>query len=363
MTFARGITLVITGASLLYLLSWALSSSTPANHPGQPTGTLPVLSFYSNVAEPLRRPAPAVNTGRGSNLILTWASGKDYAGNLGKEWVARFGGSLRRSGSDADVVFFTERVDPAILPIVKAARFRNQTIDPDPNNHPWASLHIYSRRWHDYRLFLEAHAAEYEGSFVFVLDARDCYFQRDPFTIDIGNASLAVFLEGVKIATEKFNAGWMRVCYGDAQVKAFASLYVTCAGTIYGTYRGVIAYMKAQESQTLAESTACRASFGHDQGHHNFIVYSGLLQDQLAAAGLGGLRIYNNSHGPVQTLGAKGCCKLSFDAHGRVVNQRGDVAHVLHQFDRWKGLAAQIRAMNPVSAPFTYTGPGQVNLR
>jgi hypothetical protein len=262
------------------------------------------------------------------NVVLALAEGIEYEGVPGVRWVARFGGSFRRSNENADIVFFTSSVDPAVAPLLESVRITPVTFDPAPPP-PWGIHEVATRRWHIFREYLDSHP-EYADGWVLAIDARDTYFQRDPFSFphspgEDPRRTLYAYLEqDVTIETSSWNAQVIRACYPEAVLASIGSHVVSCSGTVLAAYDAMVDFLRAMEEEALM--TNCTDTGGRDQGFHNVLLYTG----KLAARGID-VRLFSNDDGPVQTLQFG---HLYRDALGRVLNARGDVAHIVHQWDR-----------------------------
>jgi protein involved in polysaccharide export with SLBB domain len=64
---------------------------------------------------------------------------------------------------------------------------------------------------------------------------------------------------------------------------------------------------------------------GGDQGIHNYL----LIQKRLP-----GVTVHPNRHAPVLTMGVMNPGEVRFNAADEVLNENGEVAPVLHQYDR-----------------------------
>ena len=293
-----------------------------------PAVALPVAG---SCPPPLPRAAAVAANGAAApkNLVLTLAEGIEYQGIPGVRWVSRFGGSLRRVNEAADAVFFTSAVDPAVAPLIEAVGLRAETF-AEGGPAPWGAQEVATRRWHLFREYLEAHP-EYAGGWVLAIDARDTYFQRDPFAFphsadEVPGRALYAFLEqDVTIGGSDWNANVIRRCYPDgAALAAVGAHVVSCSGTVLATYGAMLDYLRAMEGEILA--TDCLDVGGRDQGFHNVLLYTG----KLAERGID-VRMFRNEDGPVQTLQFG---QLYRDVMGRVLNARGEVAYIVHQWDR-----------------------------
>ena len=70
----------------------------------------------------------------------------------------------------------------------------------------------------------------------------------------------------------------------------------------------------------------------HDQGIHNYLLRTGRLDP---------VYVQENGCGAVLTMGLQK--QIDVDSEGRILNHRGDLPAVLHQYDRHVELAARLR--------------------
>jgi hypothetical protein len=148
----------------------------------------------------------------------------------------------------------------------------------------------------------------------------------------------------VTVGGSDWNSNVIRACYPDGAALAAAGAHVvSCSGTVFAPYEAMLEYLRAMEEEILATAhlPECLAAGGRDQGFHNVMLYTG----KLAARGLD-VRLFENDDGPVQTLQFG---TLYRDAMGRVLNARGEVAYIVHQWDRkqesgWRRAAMCSRA-------------------
>ena len=183
-------------------------------------------------------------------------------------------------------------------------------------------------------------------SLCFAADARDVYFQRDPFSGLSHIADLTLSREDSRIRftpdtlplcskgvqTEchcRYNRKWIQSCWGSRFVDSLQHQTPICSGTIMGTPQGFRMLRSAMVD--LMDSTSklplCSA---RDQGHLNFLYYTNRLRNVTVEA---------RGRGIVNTVGYltnEGIDRL-FD--GSVVrNEDGSVSAVIHQYDRFQKL-------------------------
>ena len=275
---------------------------------------------------------PVAPRHRGRNLVICLAEGVEYNGAAGVRWLARFGGSFRRFNEVDDVVFLTMGVNPSIAPLLESVRltpllFGNETS-------PWSEMEVATRRWYLIRMFLQQHAQDYADGWVLAIDARDTFFQRDPFSfprapVDEENG-LYVFLEGQGefIRDSDWNLGVLSSCYTEAELEPITGNPVSCSGTVMGTYSAMLTYLQLMEKEILATSNnpKCMATGGRDQGFHNVILYRGDL-----ARATNVVAFDNPTGALVRTVRSN---EYFIDRLGRVLTDRGEVAYIVHQWDR-----------------------------
>lgn len=183
-------------------------------------------------------------------------------------------------------------------------------------------LHLFYRR---HLLYLE-YLREYGGSYerFLVTDCRDVFFQGDPFAWP-QTPGLHVFLEDESMQVKKctHHARWLRSQFGEEVLGSLGNEIVSCAGTVFGDRTSMQAYLERMVHLSMG-ARSLREADG-DQGIHNFLVRRKPIP---------GMTIHRNSQGPVMTVGPMSMSQLSFNSKGWVTNDHGEVAPVLHQYDR-----------------------------
>ena len=210
-------------------------SSPPSPSPlSSPT---PSTSASPSVCASVVPPPPNVTGPR--DLVICLAEGREYKGDAGLRWLARFGGSFRRYNADADIVFITSAVNESIAPYLEDVRMTPLLFGDAPE--PWGAMEVATRRWYLIRRFLEAHAAEYAGRWVLAIDARDTFFQSDPFAWPRNPGDeLYVVTEGKgePIVESDWNSKILSSCYTYEQLAPVVTHPVSCSGTVMGSYDG-----------------------------------------------------------------------------------------------------------------------------
>jgi hypothetical protein len=212
------------------------------------------------------------------------------------------------------------------------------------------------------------------NAMIMIADFRDVLFQSNPFIFETklwmpatgtatATAQLVVFQEAYpnKVINRcPFNSGWIRSCYGQDAIERIGYNTVSCSGVTIGTRDAMLVYtwLITQQldpkvrggSRTNKECL----SIGVDQGFHNYLVYSGILDRYMD------VKISPQGQGPVNTLGAffNGTyTMLRFDlktwqvlrGEGKnkyISNWDGKPSPVVHQYDRFADtdLSPHVRA-------------------
>ena len=314
---------------------------------------------------------------RGKRLVTGLAKG------IEADLLYRFVRSLRQhtSPTDTDIVLFLHAKDaPANSPLLWALEaYGVQVIRFDPDTFAdvrWRKYHPSSYRWLLIRSWmLTQPTGLYEA--VLFADVRDAFFAADPFApmhrvgsaptttvvptpaattgFDRANAAplspaFYAFLEAKPrtIAECGWNSGWVKDCFGDAGLKEVGARVISCSGTSIGTWAAASTYAALMAEEI--SKNPCERN-GVDQGMHNYFVFSGKLQKALGA-GTALVEVTNEDGwvGTVQSMPT-----LTRDRAGRLLNDKGQVYALIHQYDRSLLMREQLQH------EFTWMEPSKVN--
>ena len=274
-----------------------------------------------------------VDGSEGKNLVLGAAAG--YSWDDIKPFVL----SLRASGYTGDLVLFRGRGNPWPGAVTDDYGVKVELFDEPypyvtsmsdstgllPARLPREPT-VYVSRYILCYLYLRQHGHRYDR--VMLADVRDMFFQRDPFDFP-WHSDLCCFLEDDKVTIMESHANrrWVGAAAGEDTLQEIGDEIVSCSGLTTGTAAGVLRYLEQMVSLTIEALSDEKVPLDklNDQGLHNVLLYKGRL---------GNVRLLTNETGPVLTLGytAKGSVKR--DSHGQFLIEGGDVANVLHQYDR-----------------------------
>jgi hypothetical protein len=175
---------------------------------------------------------------------------------------------------------------------------------------------------------------------IFLLDARDTYFQLNPFALLETSMSTTLHVfeewEGRPIRRERSNSLWIKSARGEQWLKKIGGRNVVCSGTTVGGKPAIEMYTRAMVAQW--DDTQCTI-YGCDQGHHNFLVRGNYLE---GAPNLTKVVVHPQGTGVANTVGIiPKYTGVSLRMHGyvdnttdEILNKDGSPSPVVHQFDR-----------------------------
>ena len=268
-----------------------------------------------------------------SDVVIT------MVGGLGLTVSSRFARSLRETGARCRLVLLLPS-SPSSESLVET--LREWDVWPhyfQTAKAPYASLKGNRAKLVRYFAaldYLRRESVAHTGGRVLLADSRDVIFQRDPFTIPADPARpLDVFLEDYfrDFSNSGINQGHVTPCFGTEAVRRTLLAPprpVSCSGVTLGTYHSITRYLRLMWSE-MHSSRYSDACLQHDQAFHNWLLWSGKLSP---------VRTWSNEEGPVTTIGWPE--HLYRDRFGRVLNRRGVLVHIVHQYDRRKRLVASL---------------------
>jgi len=274
-------------------------------------------------------------------LIITATDGYDIIVLTG------FMRSLRNVFLGDVIVLISESVEPStsMKKLAKALHFSYQPV-------PRLTRHgLRTDRYFGYAI---ACTDRYAGCFA--ADVRDVRFQTDPFKDAEYKKDLVLSLEDARVkfgptSLQKcsktvqdncfcpYNHKWIESCWGTTFVESLNELTPICSGTIQGTPAGFIQLHREMEKLLTftSENNNCTA---RDQGHLNYLYYSGTLDRNAISVEKRGSGIVNTV-GYMTTESVAGII-----VGGQIRNDDGQLSPVIHQYDRFPALKKKIDAPN-----------------
>jgi len=156
------------------------------------------------------------------------------------------------------------------------------------------------------------------------VDLRDTYFQKDFFKIYKNKKHfIGLALEDGNI-TDNISSSWMKNQYGIEIYEELKNKTIICSGTIWGTVDKFFELVKNIWKE-IEKKSPYKYSI-HDQTAEAYLIYhKKMFNDCIITSD-----IYS---GPVMTVGLSNK-NFSYDPEDNLLNSKGDIAAVIHQYDR-----------------------------
>ncbi len=196
----------------------------------------------------------------------------------------------------------------------------------------FSNCRVNAYRWQLYRDFLEDKRDFY--NLIFALDVRDSFFQRDLFKLCDNKPFLGVALED-GFLTERWSTGWLLKIYGSEIYETIKNNRIICSGTICATYDEFIKFLDALNNEIKPFE---KENFWvSDQNCESGIIYHKKMFHDV-------LKTSTNYDGYIMTIGFTNPENIKLDANGNIFNEVGEIAAVVHQYDRKKLIVAMVKA-------------------
>ena len=184
-------------------------------------------------------------------------------------------------------------------------------------------------RYKLYLDFLNENKDKY--NLVLHVDTRDSIFQQDFFQYyDSKKSFLGIALEE-GLMNERYNKEWFIYAFGEDLYKKVENERIICSGTIWGTV-DIFLQLTAQMWEKV--KSGCYNLKWHDQTMFNYIIYVEKMFDDCLIKN-------ENKDGNILTL-ALGR-NISLDSEGNILNKKGEIAALVHQYDRLKYIRQKVR--------------------
>jgi hypothetical protein len=182
---------------------------------------------------------------------------------------------------------------------------------------------IINFRWKIYEEFLKDKGDKYK--LVFTADFRDVFFQKDVFQYyEFNKSYLGIAIED-GFLSDSINKMWLINAYGEDLYKTIRHKRIICAGTVWGTVDKFTEF-----SRIMGEKLDSKWSISNkviEQAVFNYLIYHDkLFHDCLIKS--------DNKNGFVMTIGLTNKTNIRLDHENNVLNGRGKIAAVIHQYDR-----------------------------
>lgn len=190
---------------------------------------------------------------------------------------------------------------------------------------------LINYRWKIYEDFLNNNPNKY--NLVFTCDLRDAFFQKDVFKFyNLKKPFLGIAIEDGTLS-QRTNKRWIIKAYGKKLYKTIKNKRIICVGTIWGTAKKFCEF-----SRIMWKILDSKWSLIHnviEQAVANYIIYhKKLFNDCLVKS--------ENKDGYVMTLALTKREKIILDSKNNILNGKGEIAAVIHQYDRKRDLVKKL---------------------
>ena len=255
--------------------------------------------------------------------------------------AARFLSSLRRTGSNATVVIFSnDSIEKKLRRLIEE-KYRVTVIKfTHRKEYKGDGYWVSSLRYLMYRLALERLPT---FTRVMISDSFDVIFQSDPFRYAEGKLTATgkslIAAEEVAIfgkpnqLDDGLNERWIRRCFGGAAGRvSLAGKHVLCSGTTIGVRDVMEEYIREVDDISRLQSEVIPVTapyqcsqLGFDQGVHNFLMYSKFADKMTTESPFSGRFLTVNG---IKTF------RLRDKQTGFQVNEQGKLFVFVHQVNR-----------------------------
>ena len=217
-----------------------------------------------------------------------------------------------------DLILFVDKLSDETLNKIKLC---GATIHEIPEQYlDYKELVKY--KWKLYADFLKENKEKY--NLVFTTDIRDVIFQKDIFKYFENKQNKKPFigftLEDINLRNP-VNKHWVKqFCENNEEYNEIADKQVISGGTIISSVDIFIEFAE------ILWQTLEKFSNFFDQGAINYLIYyKNILNESV---------IFMDNNGPIMTICVAKNNKITLDSDNNVLNFKGKVAYIVHQYDR-----------------------------
>ena len=245
-----------------------------------------------------------------------------------KKILPFFNSLLEANINNCDKVMFVRNVSETLISYLKRIGVFVYKISDE-----YKDVSAINIRWKMYIDFLSEKKNEY--NLVISIDIRDSIFQRDFFSCYEGlKQFLGVAIEDGTL-NEKVNRKWIIDFVGEEKHKVIQNERIICIGTIWGTSDIFLEFSKIFWKNLIKNTNSI------EQGIVNYLFYyEKIFNDCL---------IRSDNSGPVMTIALTDRKNISLDSRDNILNFKGEVAAIVHQYDR------KFDILNKIKNKFLYS--------
>lgn len=193
------------------------------------------------------------------------------------------------------------------------------------------NLTIINYRWKLYEDYINENKDKY--NLIFTADVRDVFFQKDVFKFYENKKSfLGVAIED-NYLTENMNKKWLIEAYGQKLYETIKNERIICVGTIWGTPDKFCEFCEIMWEKLNSEWSLKYKVI--EQAVGNYIIYHDKMFNDCI--------IKSDNSGPVMTVCLTKRTHIKLDKEKNILNRRGKIAAVIHQYDRKPDLMKKVQ--------------------
>ena len=222
--------------------------------------------------------------------------------------------SLKNSDfTNYDIVIFTRNVSPELINYLISIKVIVYQISENYKHFP-----AFTIRWKLYIDFLNKNKNKYK--LVLHADVRDTIFQKDIFKFYENYGPFFGIAIEDGLLSQEVNKQWVIGYCGEEKYNKIKNERIICFGTLWGTLD------KFLEFSNIFWQKLIQKPYVIDQAIGNYLIYyEKVLKDYI---------IKSDNFGPVMTLALSKRCNILVDKDNRILNFGGQIASIIHQYDR-----------------------------
>ena len=220
---------------------------------------------------------------------------------------------IRVNFKNCDIIMFIKDVSQSLINYLKSIGVITYNISKNYEN-----LEITKLRWKLYIDFLTKKKNEY--NLIFIADVRDTIFQKDIFQYYRNYKPFIGLAIEDGTLNQGFNKIWLISYIGIEKQKTIKNQRIICFGSIWGTSSKILEFSIILWNKVKMNKNST------DQGIGNYLFYYEKV--------FNGSFIKSDNYGPVMTIGRTKRANIELDANQNILNFGGEIAAVVHQYDR-----------------------------
>ena len=228
---------------------------------------------------------------------------------------------IQANFKNCDVVMFVRNINNSTIKYLESIGVYIYII-PEK----YKKINVINIRWKMYIDYLRENKLKYK--LILHTDVRDVFFQKDVFEYyENSKPFLGVAIEDGTLNCQ-INKRWIISYVGKEKYNIIKNERIICVGSIWGTYEIFLNFCEVFWKRLLENPLSI------EQGIANYMFsYEKLFSDYL---------LKSDNYGPVMTIGKTKPHNIIFDSDENILNFSGEIAAVIHQYDRKKDIVQKV---------------------